>query len=188
MVDNQVDIFSEGKSQSEVFIDAAKDILLKHGYRILDPIVINDKITTVRHLRDYFYKRLDSKYPNRQRKNAPNIKMDMKIVSDFVASQMHGASKERAIQECIEIVDTLFDQEEDFRFKYPLDGIGVLGQGKLAWITVKAIELLNKKRCAEKSKEINEKAEAIENDTEIDVDDRLSMLDAMLEKMEANNG
>lgn len=184
MFDNdQMDMFSKGKSMDEVFIDAAKDILLNHGYRVLDPIVINDKIINTKDLRDYFYKRLDSKYPNRQRHNAPNIKMDMKIVGDFVKAQMVGAGKSRAIQECVEIIDVLFDQEADFNFKYPINDVGILGQGKLSWITAKAVELLNKKRSAILSREINEKADAIENDIEIDVEDRLGKLDAMLENM-----
>lgn len=183
----QGDIFANGKSQDEVYIDAAKDILLTRGYRILDPIVVNDKITTVTHLVDYFYRRLYSKYPNSQKTNAPNIKMDMHIMSDFVKSQMNGAGEKRAIQECIEIIDTIFDQEELFHFKYPIN-IGVLGQGKLAWITMKAVELLNNKKYAEKAKDINEKASAIENDTGVDIEDRLSMLDAILERMETTNG
>jgi len=188
MVNDQPDLFADGKSIEEVRIEAAKEILLKAGYRIIDPVVINDKITNKRQLRDYFYMRLDSKHPNRQRRRMPNIKFDMQIIGRFVDSQMNGVSEKVAIQECVSIIDTLFDYEEEFKFKYPLTDIGILGQGKMSWITEKAIDLLNKKRQQSVEKETNKKADAIENSYDIDVKERLDNLDALLKKMEANNG
>jgi len=185
---DQRDLFSKCESLEEVRIEAAKEILKRAGYRIIDPVIVDGSITNKRKLRDYFYMRLDSKYPNRQRRRVPNIKYDMQIIGRFVESQMNGVSEQSAIQSCVAIINTLFDYEEEFRFKYPVTDIGILGQGKMSWITEKAIELLNKKNYAIIESESNKKADAIENSYEIDADEITHNLDALLEKMEANNG
>jgi len=188
MIEDQTNLFSDGKSIEEARIDAAKDILLAAGYRIIEPIMINDQITTQKRLRDYFYMRLDSKYPNRRLLRPPNIKYDMQMISRFVKSQMNGASEKRAIQECVRIIDALFNYEEEFNFKYSISDIGILGQGKLAWITEKALIILDKKRHEKIEKEIYKKADEMENSCEIDSKEKVDNLDALLEKMEANNG
>lgn len=188
MSEDQQDLFYEGKSVEEARIEAAKDILMKAGYRIVDLVIVDSSITNKRKLRDYFYMRLDAKHPNRQRLRMPNIKYDMQIIGRFVESQINGISEQSAIQECVAIIDTLFDYEEEFRFKYPTADIGILGQGKMSWITEKAIELLNKKRRAVVENEANRKADVIENSCEIDAEEITNNLDTLLEKMEANNG
>jgi hypothetical protein len=188
MIEDQTDLFSGGKSIEETRIDAAKEILLSAGYRLIEPIMINEQIVTQKRLRDYFYMRLDSKYPNRCLRRPPNIKYDMQIISRFVKSRMDGASEKRAIQECVAIIDALFDYEDDFNFKYPISDIGILGQGKLAWITEKAITIIEIKKNEKIAKEIYRKADEIENDCTVDVKERMNNLDALLENMEANNG
>lgn len=188
MSSHQVDIFGGDKPQKDIRIEAAKEVLLKEGYRILDPIVVNDKIITLRQLRDYFYMRLDSKYPNRRKTALSNTTLDMTILSRFVKSQMYGASKFRAMQECVEIIDIIFDHEEEFNFKYPIVSIGILGQGKLAWVTARAVELLNKKRYEEMSKKINSQASEFENDTDIDEIEFEDKLNIMLKKVGIDNG
>ena len=188
MTKDQPDLFSDGKSIEATRIDAAKDILLAAGYRIIDPITINDQITTQRRLRDYFYMRLDSKYPNRRLLRPPSIKYDMQMVSRFVKSRMNGASEKRALQECVVIIDALFNYEDDFNFKYPISDIGILGQGKLAWITEKALTILDRKRHEKIAKEMYKKADKVENACDIDAEERMNNLDTLLENMEANNG
>jgi len=183
MIEYQSDLFSNGKSVNEVRIEAAKDILIRAGYRVIDPININSEVTTKKQLRDYFYLRLDSKYPNRHLLHPPNIKYEMQIISRFVESRMHGASEKRAIQECVEIIDALFNYEDEFNFKYPISDIGILGQGKLAWITEKALTIIAKKRYEKIETEMYRKADEIENDCEIDVEEKINNLDALLENM-----
>lgn len=182
------DIFNCGKTQDEIRIDAAKKILIKAGYRILDPIVVNPEIKTIAQLKNYFYMRFYSKYPAKQRDIMPNPALDMKIVSGFVEAQIGGAGKDRAIQECVALIDTLFDYEDKFNFKYPIKDIGILGQGKMAWITAKAIDILNKARKASVEKEMDKRASQLENDIRVDSDEIENKLDAMIRQMEANNG
>ena len=188
MTDDQADLFSNGKSVEKARIEAAKEILIKAGYRIIDPVVVNDKIKNKRQLRDYFYMRLDAKHPNRQRHRVPNIKYDMQIIGRFVDSQMDGINKQAAIQECIAIIDALFDYEDEFNFKYPITDVGILGQGKLSWITEKVVEFLNRKRYESCELIANEKAEKIENSYEIDAKEVSDHLDDLLKKMEVNDG
>lgn len=188
MTKDQQDLFSMGKSVEEARIEAAKDILTNAGYRIIDPVTVNSEISNNQKLRDYFYMRLDAKHPNRQRRRMPNIKFDMRIIGKFVESQMSGISKKSAIQECVSIINILFDYEEEFNFKYPIADIGILGQGKMSWITEKAIEMLNRKRNTTVDDEARRKADAIEESYEIDADEITHNLDDLLEKMEANNG
>ena len=186
--DHQQTLFSNGQSIEETRIEAAKEILMRAGYRIIDPVIVNAEINNKRKLRDYFYMRLDSKHPNRQRRRMPNIKYDMQIIGRFVESQMNGISEKSAIQECVSIINTLFDYEEEFNFKYPIADIGILGQGKMSWITEKAIELLNRKRNTTVEDKARRKADAIEESYDIDAEERLTNLDDLLKKMEANNG
>jgi hypothetical protein len=93
-----------------------------------------------------------------------------------------------AIQECVAIVDILFDHEKDFNFKYPINDIGILGQGKLAWITTKAVTLLNKKRIELMEREVYKKIEAAENSYVVDADEVSNNLDDLLKRMEEDNG
>jgi len=181
-------MFSNNKSIEKARIDAAKEILIKVGYRIIDPLIVNKDITNAKQLRDYFYMKLDSKYPHRLRVRLPNIKFDMQLISRFIESQMDGTNKFTAIQQCVDIINMLFDNESDFNFKYPITDIGILGQGKLSWITSKAVELLNKRRCELLENEIYKKADLLENECEVNADDVSNNLDNLLLKMGDNNG
>jgi len=109
------------------------------------------------------------------------------MIKLFVESrEKTGLNRKFAIQECVSIIDAIFDYEEEFGFKNPID-INVLGQKKSGWITEKAIYILNNK--FKKEEEIiGEKVrEKIEEDIGIDLNERSKELTTILKNVGRNN-
>jgi hypothetical protein len=202
-----MDAFSVGKSVDEVQIDnamsvlqkagymvartaeEAKEIAIDCGYKVSDPVVVNDRVVNLRDLRNYFYMRLWNKYPNRQSYHLEgNIKNEMRAFKLFVESREEtGLNRFNAIQECVKIIDTIFDHADKFRFNKPID-LRVLGQGKAGWITHKAILIMNDERKKRQEKEIKEMMDKHEEEFEVDLAEKANELDMLLSRMEANNG
>jgi len=87
----------------------------------------------------------------------------------------------------VAIINTIFDHEEEFNFKNPID-IRVVGQAKAGWITEKALQIVNNKLLKEREKEAERRIAEMESNTKIDLRERARELDDLLAKMEANNG
>jgi hypothetical protein len=206
---DQADIFGDGKSQDEVRIDAAIELLTKNGYRVLDtskpeeakaaaieagykvsdPIFVNGGVKTLKDLRNYFYMRLWKKYPNRQAYHVDmGLDKELRLFKLFVESrEVMGLSRLNAIQECVAIIDIIFDHEDEFGFRDPID-VRVIGQGKAGWITRKAVFILNKKVQEAMHQKFNKMVEKYEQDEKIDLKDKASELDSLLAGMEDTNG
>ena len=202
-----MDAFGDGKSVDEVQLENAlnviqkagyriaktreetKDLAIEHGYKVSDPAVVNDKVVTIFDLRNYFYMRLWNKYPNRQAHHIEgNIKNEMRVFKLFVESrEKTGLNRYKAIQECVEIIDTIFDHAEKFKFNKPID-LRVLGQGKAGWITQKAILIMNDEHQERQKREIQEMIDKYDEEFEIDLNEKANELDMLLAKMEVNNG
>ena len=202
----QQDIFGAGKSTEEVQIEEsiklleklgyriikdveeAKPIVVESGYQVTDPILANDKIVTLTDLRNYFFMRLWSKYSSRQQYYVNNLKTELRMVRLFVESREEkGLNRFNAIQQCVAIVDIIFDHEEEFCFKDPI-GIGALGQAKSSWITEKALYILNTKLQKEEELEVERMIDAIEASKKIDLKARSRELAELLANVEAQNG
>jgi len=204
---DQMDAFGAGKSVDEVQLDnaievlqkagymvartaeEAKEITINCGYKVSDPAVINDRVVNMLDLRNYFYMRLWGKYPNRQSHHIEgNIKNEMRAFKLFVESrEKTGLNRYNAIQECVEIIDTIFNHADKFKFNRPID-LRVLGQGKAGWITHKAILIMNDERQKRRENEIKEMMDKHDEEVEIDLNEKANELDKLLAKMEANNG
>jgi hypothetical protein len=187
-VNDTQDLFANGKSEKEIRIETAKNILINEGYRISLPTTVNGSINSKRKLRDYFYMRLDARHPDRQRTHIPNERFDYNILSQFIESQKEGVNEQVAIQECVAIIDVIFNYEKELNLKYPIADIGILGQNKLAWITMKAASILNRLRAEAMEREAYKKIEAMEDAYEVNHDEISKNLDALLKGMEENNG
>lgn len=209
MEDLQIDAFSNGKSNTEAQIESAKLLLLKYGYKVIktaeevkelaiesgykvsDPVVVDDKILTLKDLRNHFYKCLWSKYPNRQSHYLEGSwKSELRIFKLFVeARESSGLNRFNAIQECVRIINTIFEYSDQFNFKNPID-IRVLGQDKSGWITQKALFIINSQYAKSQEQETDELVNKIDEDytNRIDLKSKASELDALLSKMEGNNG
>ena len=202
----QQDIFGAGKSTEEVQIEEsiklleklgyrvikdveeAKSIVVESGYQVTDPILANDKIVTLTDLRNYFFMRLWSKYSSRQQYYVNNLKTELRMVRLFVESREEkGLNRFNAIQQCVAIIDIIFEYEEEFCFKDPIN-IGVLGQAKSSWITEKALYILNIKLQKEEELEVERMIDAIEASKNIDLKARSRELAELLVNVEAQNG
>lgn len=203
---DQQDIFGNGKSTEEVqteesiklleklgyrvskTAEEAKEIVIESGYQVTDPILVDNKIVTLTDLRNYFFMRLWSKHPSSQRYSVDNIKSDFRLIRLFVESrEKKGLNRFNAIQQCVAIIDIIFNYEEEFCFKEPIS-IGVLGQAKSGWITEKALYILNTNLRKEEELEIERRIDEIEASVTIDLKVRSKELAELLANVEADNG
>ena len=148
------DLFASPEEREEQRIGEYRDYLISKGYRVKDPPE-NQKfnIKTLDELIEFFYSRMSLKH--KELKYVSRRKaMDRKIMSEFVKSRMaKGINKERAIDECAEMIDILFRHEKKFKFKYPVLSVGILGQKNLSWVTEKIEDFMNSERIKVRIKE-----------------------------------
>ena len=199
----QLDLFGGGKSIDEVQLEKAieviecaghrvvktrqesRDLAIENGYAVTEPRIVNERVVTLKDLRNYFFMRLWTKYPGRQTHYYENWQQELRMIRLFVESiELRGLSRSNAIQRGIEIIDTIFNYEEEFRFKNPID-IRVLGQGKAGWITGKAIEIMNKQLEKRIESEMKQKAEELEDKLARDLE-KQSFIDNKLDNLIAN--
>ena len=111
--------------------------------------------------------------------------LDMQMISRLVKSRMAtGLGEKASIQECISIIDTIFNYEEEFRFKYPIMDATILGQDKLGWVTAKALKLMDDKKRDAESERLRLKSEEVEQSLDSDSKKVESKLDVLLMSME----
>jgi hypothetical protein len=182
----QSDLFYKDKTTDEIRIEEAKNILLEAGYAIIEPYEMIEKVNNMRELCDYFYKRLWDKYPERRQYYSYNKIRDMNIIKKFVESRKNGMNEKQAIQECVLIIDIIFDNEQEFNFKTPILDVTILGQNKSRWITEKALFMLMKKKKDNKSSMIDKKIAEAESQS-IDLKKKGKELERMLNNIN-NNG
>ena len=185
---DQMDFLTGGSSENTQ-IEAAKQILLEAGYKVTKPEVTT-KVSTVKGLKDYFYNRLYQKYPDRLADRVPNVQMDMRFAKLFFESRIRSGDVGDAVafQDCVDVIDVIFDHEKEFMFKYPIMDISILGQGKLGWITQKAIELLNKEKTKAMARKTEEMLREIEDNMEVDLEEKSNRLTQMLKNVEEKDG
>jgi hypothetical protein len=81
---DQYDVFGGDKSVDEIQLERAieiieaakykvaktrddvKQLAIEHGFKVSDPPIVNEKVISLKDLRNYFYMRLWTKYPDRQ--------------------------------------------------------------------------------------------------------------------------
>lgn len=167
--------------------DACEELLVYNGYGVAKPIDFNFKIKNISDLITKFYSLLHHKYPETIR-NHINVKKDLSLAKQLYESRMlNGVSKEVALNECGEIIYTLFAYEKEFKMRYPIRDFGVLGQGNVGWITDKALQIMNS-FIAKEQEDILEKK--MERDLAL-ADERERIFGdprEMLRQMEENNG
>jgi len=187
MVNKQQDVFKPGMSPEEIKIEEAKKILIGAGYKIAEPLVVNESVNNLSKLLNYFYMRLFTICPDAQLTTVKNFKKDMKLISKFVEARKVNMNEQAAIQECVAIIDVIFDYTWEFNFKR-LITIEVLGQVKSGWITEKAVFILNRELAKKDEEEAERKIQEIEDNYKVDLKETANKLDKILAKMEENNG
>ena len=136
----QSDIFIKNKSQEEIKILESKKILMSYGYKVIDPLEVNKSVTNIPELRKYFYARLWNKYPVRMQYYTQHPKEEMRVLREFVESREFNTNRNSAIQECVAIIDTLFDYEDNFRLEKPITDVMIF---RIGWIISLAISIMN---------------------------------------------
>jgi hypothetical protein len=207
MNDDQYDVFGGGKSNDEIQLEKALELVEKQGFRVAktaedaktlaidagykvsDPLLVNDQIMTLKDLRNYFYMRLWTKYPERQSYHIEgNWEKEMRFIRLFVeAREKTGLNRFNAIQECVALIDIIFTHEEEFNFNKPID-LRILGQASAGWITQKASMILNDELQKQNVEAVEKKIKEYEESYDIDLDKRSNLLNDLLSKMEVNNG
>ena len=141
------ELFASPEEREAQRIGESKEYLISKGYRVEDPPESSKfNIKTLDELIEFFYSRMSLKHKELKYANRRKA-MDRKIMSDFVKSRMaKGINRERAIDECAEMIDILFRHEEKFNFKYPVLSVGILGQKNLSWVTERIEDYMNSER------------------------------------------
>lgn len=146
----EVSLFGSDDSLVE---ETAVKYLEKKGYRVVQPVDLPIKIKNSMDLKN-LYEGLVDRYHPEWMKVYIKDEQARAIAKNFVKSRMEAEniSKERALQECAEIIYTVFKYEEEFKFKTQIS-FAWFGQGELKWVSDRAIEILNKNRDALKEAE-----------------------------------
>ena len=179
----QINIFSNDNCIDKIVEESVRYLRFK-GFKVIEPKKFKSNIKNIDDLIKYFYLLINAKHSNEYALSY-NLGKDRSIAKKFVVNRMAvtGASKEYALNECGEIISTIFEHYDEFKFKYALN-FSILGQKKSKWITDKAIQLMNKKLREKEEKETEIlQNKAIESQ---DIDNLgFNDLDDLLAKMEA---
>ncbi len=126
-------------------IEDASTLLKSHGYRVQSPPLKSRNVRMLKDLVRFFYDNMERHHPDSRFICSPSMKRDLGIAKRFVESrEATGISKRRALAECCEIIETLFRFEEDIGLNNPATSMAILGNGNMAWVTEKAIQICNK--------------------------------------------
>lgn len=174
------------KSDTEdILASACVEYLKNNGYRVLSPIKYRYEIRDIDSLIDLFYDYLDSKDIEHV-KVYRHLGRDRITAKRFVENRMvaTGAKKSIALRECAEIITTVLDNQDKFKFKYGLT-FSIFSQAKLGWVTDVAIRMLNKKidrESIDNANKIREEMLASQNMSDLEED-----LDSILAGIEEVN-
>ena len=125
--------------------EACVDYLKLRGYGIRLPYKFPAKIKKLDDLINLFYSLYTKSFSNRIA-HVKDEKEERKTASRFIKSRMESNNLDRdtAMQECGEIIKTVFENLDEFNFTVPMT-FGIFGQKNMAWVTNTAVEIMNKK-------------------------------------------
>jgi hypothetical protein len=187
------DLFESEEEREAKKIQKYKEFLIEKGFRVEDPPkALKFNITRLDDLINFFYSRMSLKNP-KLKQIKRNLGRDRKIASEFVKSRMEkGINRQRAYSEAAELIDILFKYEDRFKFKYPVESIGILGQKNLRWVTEKLENMWLREKIYEKSKNLREFNQRLEKaqkvETELEQLDRAEELEQILKEMDGHYG
>jgi hypothetical protein len=139
----QLELFGGKK---EFAITAARicvEYLKGQGYSVSPPHNNPIKIAKLDELIATFYGFIRNNYP-RQMWSHPNEKKDRPIAKAFVERRMEadGIDRKTALDQCGFIVRTVLQHPDIFKFE-SAPSFGIFGQAKMAWITDRALQIIN---------------------------------------------
>jgi hypothetical protein len=178
----QATIFNNDNCIDKIVEESIRYLKFK-GFKVVSPQVFKYKVNNVDDLIRRFYSLLNDKDSIRYT-TSYNENKDRAIAKRFVSNRMlaTGASKEYVLNECGEIINTVFKYEKEFKFKYDIT-FSIFGQDNLKWVTDKAIQIMNKnlqEKEEEEAEVLRKKAIATQDTDDLGFND----LDELLAKME----
>lgn len=158
-----------------------------NGYKVVSPKTFSTKIEDTMSLIMYFYELFNRKNP-KNFVTSYNKQKDMAIAKRFINSRMEvtGASKEHALNECGEIIKTVFDNEEIFKFDRDIS-FYIFGQANMKWVTDRALQIMNnglKEREEIEAEKMREEMLKNQDTSDLGFDD----LDDILARLEEEDG
>ena len=139
----QCDLFESGYGE---LTGVCKRFLEKQGYKVIKSHYTYPKIEKSSDLIDLFDALFVRYHPGLavpfRRKGVARA-----IAKRFVEARMESTdlTKEQALVECGEIINTVFKYNVEFNFTMPLH-FGIFGQENCGWITDKAVQIMNRKK------------------------------------------
>lgn len=125
-------------------IEDAKSLLEENGYLVRGPLILKKDVRTPAELMKFFYDRMAFYNPNMVVAYSSLRKRDLSLAKNFIdARQESGISRDRAVAECCEIIETLFRHEDRLGLNFKITSMSILGQEALGWITDKAVDIIN---------------------------------------------
>lgn len=141
LVSDQSNLFVDDNNTQ--LINACIEYLKVSGYKIIELPKYIYTVKSLDELISFFYSMLELKHPG-YISGYRNMSGDRAIAKRFVEARIKasGFNKKEALNECTEIIRTVFDHESEFNFKYKIT-FKIFGQDKLGWVTDKAIQIIN---------------------------------------------
>lgn len=164
IIDTEQNIFNQGSDKYNDVIDNCKNLLLYIGYKVFEPINYDHiNIKDERKLVEYFHTYFAHTHPNKARNKVVNLHRDIRLAKLFVKSRMESRkiSKKIALAECAEIIRTVFDNESAFNFNREIT-FDIFGQDRCAWITNKAIDIMNSNVLGKNRDKVEKRREELE--------------------------
>jgi len=140
-------LFTSVEEKHKVLSQACVKYLRYKGFKVVEPDKpTHTNISKLDDLIFHFYGLSDRLHPE-LKTSYRNLAQHRKLASALVKSRMDacGYGFKAALQECAEIIDTIFNHEAEFNFTVPIS-FGILGQKNCGWITDKAIQIINKNK------------------------------------------
>lgn len=181
---DQANLFTDANSTQ--LVTACVDYLKVNGYKVIKLPKYVDQVKSLDELISFFYSMMELKHSG-YISDYRNIAENRAIAKRFVEARIEasGINKKEALNECAEIIRTIFNNEHEFNFKYKIT-FRMLGQDKFGWVTDKAVQIMNrsldinKEELAEKMRE-----EMIKSQDTSDLG--FGNLQDILDKLEKNN-
>jgi len=121
------------------------------GYSVGPPYEYPIEIESLDVLISTFYSFMRNIYP-KQMWSYPNKKQDRAIAKAFVENRMAagGIDRKTALKQCGLIVKVVFNRSDVFKFD-SAPSFGIFGQGNMAWVTERAVQIINKELAKEEA-------------------------------------
>jgi hypothetical protein len=171
-------------------IKACKGFLYSFGYKIVDPLESKHDIKKLDDLISLFDQMLKIKHPEWAGRYSKKEK-DRRLARYFVEKRMKASNinKKEAMKECADIIETVFEHEEEFGFDERPLSFDFFGQDDFGWVTDVAVKIINRKKAEKEERErkaliesYQKRYEREETNFERDLDEILGKLQQKEEK------